>query len=178
MDDLFTMRDKILQSNNCTSNYQRMVMYLGLGMVLADSLIHQGDLVMGWRSCRCAQLSFRGRREEVRKSRRSTVTLHPGHVLQSGAGPAGHVPQQPQEGGNVGLVADLSLAWPLSLSAGGLPGQDDLLREEAGYGAGLLCHQQVELVTSAGAEIGKSVGMVLEVGDQAVQALGIEDRLD
>ena len=59
-----------------------------------------------------------------------------------------------------------------------MPGQDDLLREEAGYGAGLLCHQQVELVTSAGAEIGKSVGMVLEVGDQAVQALGIEDRLD
>jgi hypothetical protein len=60
-DDLITMRDKILQSNNCTSSYQRMVVYLG---------IHQVDLVMGWRSCRCAQLSFRGRREKVRKSRR------------------------------------------------------------------------------------------------------------
>ena len=36
----------------------------------------------------------------------------------------------------------------------------------------------IELVTSAGAEVGKSVGMVLEVGDQVVQALGIEDRLD
>jgi hypothetical protein len=36
----------------------------------------------------------------------------------------------------------------------------------------------IELVTSAWAMIGKSVGMVLEVGDQAVQALGIEDRLD
>jgi hypothetical protein len=46
MDDLITMRDKILQSNNCTSSYQRMVVYLG--MVLADRLIHQGDLVMGW----------------------------------------------------------------------------------------------------------------------------------
>ena len=62
------MRDKILQSNNCTSSYQRMVVYLGMG--LADRLIHQVDLVMGWRSCRCAQLSFRGRREKVRKSRR------------------------------------------------------------------------------------------------------------
>jgi hypothetical protein len=67
-DDLITMRDKILQSNNCTSSYQRMVVYLGMG--LADRLIHQVDLVMGWRSCRCAQLSFRGRRETVRKSRR------------------------------------------------------------------------------------------------------------
>ena len=36
----------------------------------------------------------------------------------------------------------------------------------------------IELVTSAGAEVGKSVGMVLEVGDQAVIAFGIEDRLD
>ena len=36
----------------------------------------------------------------------------------------------------------------------------------------------IELVTSAWAVIGKSVGMVLEVEDQAVQALGIEDRLD
>ena len=35
-----------------------------------------------------------------------------------------------------------------------------------------------ELVTSAEADIGKSVGMVLEVGDQAVQALGIVDSLD
>ena len=35
-----------------------------------------------------------------------------------------------------------------------------------------------ELVTSAEAEIGKSVGMVLEVGDQAVQALGIVDMMD
>ena len=35
-----------------------------------------------------------------------------------------------------------------------------------------------ELVTSAGAGIGKSVGMVSEVGDQDVQALGIVDRLD
>ena len=42
MDDLITMRDKILQSNNCTSSYQRMVVYMG--MVLADRLIHQGDL--------------------------------------------------------------------------------------------------------------------------------------
>ena len=45
MDDLITMRDKILLSNNCTSSYQRMVVYLG--MVLADRLILQGDLVMG-----------------------------------------------------------------------------------------------------------------------------------
>ena len=36
----------------------------------------------------------------------------------------------------------------------------------------------LELVTSAAAGVGKSVGMVLEVGDQVVQALGIEDRLD
>jgi hypothetical protein len=75
MDDLITMRDKILQSNNCTSSYQtRMVVYLG--MVLADRLIHQGVLVLGWRSCICAQLSFRGRREKVRKSRRCfSITL-------------------------------------------------------------------------------------------------------
>ena len=40
MDDLITMRDKILQSNNnCTSGYQRMVVYLG--MVLDDRLILQ-----------------------------------------------------------------------------------------------------------------------------------------
>ena len=36
----------------------------------------------------------------------------------------------------------------------------------------------IELVTSAGAEGGTSVGMVLEVGDQVVHAFGIEDRLD
>lgn len=35
----------------------------------------------------------------------------------------------------------------------------------------------IELVTSAGAEVCKNVGMVLEVGDQAVQALALEDRL-
>ena len=45
MDDLITITDQILQSNNCTSSYQRMVVYLG--MVLADRLILQGDLVMG-----------------------------------------------------------------------------------------------------------------------------------
>ena len=45
MDDPITMRDKILLSNNSTSSYQRMVVYLG--MVLADRLILQGDLVMG-----------------------------------------------------------------------------------------------------------------------------------
>ena len=48
--------------------------------------------------------------------------------------------QQSQEGDDVGVVAYLSMLRPLSLSAGGLPGQDDLLREEAGGGAGLLCH--------------------------------------
>ena len=31
----------------------------------------------------------------------------------------------------------------------------------------------IELVTSAGAEVGKSVGMVLEVGDEAIQTLGV-----
>jgi hypothetical protein len=45
MDDPITMRDKILLSNNCTSSYQRMVVYLGMAM--ADRLILQGDLVMG-----------------------------------------------------------------------------------------------------------------------------------
>ena len=60
MDDLITMRDKILQSNNCTSSYQRMVLYLG--MVLADRIIQQVDLVMGEDELRCAQLSFRERR--------------------------------------------------------------------------------------------------------------------
>ena len=45
MDNLIIMRDKILHYNNCTSSYQRMVVYLG--MVLADRLILQGDLVMG-----------------------------------------------------------------------------------------------------------------------------------
>ena len=40
MDDLITMRDNILQSNNCTSSYQRRVLS-------ADRLILQGDLVMG-----------------------------------------------------------------------------------------------------------------------------------
>ena len=36
----------------------------------------------------------------------------------------------------------------------------------------------IELVTSAGAEVGKSVGMVLEVEDQAVQALATQDSLE
>ena len=36
----------------------------------------------------------------------------------------------------------------------------------------------IELIPSAGAKVGKSVGMLLEVGDQAVQAFGIEDRLE
>ena len=45
MDDLIIMRDKIPQYNNCTSSYQRMVVYLGMAM--ADRLILQGDLVMG-----------------------------------------------------------------------------------------------------------------------------------
>ena len=61
-----------------------------------------------------------------------------------------------------------------------LPSQDDLLWEEAGDGAGLLCHQQVHRAghLSCGAEVGNSVGMVLKIGDQPVQVLGSEDRLD
>ena len=45
IDDLITMRDEILQSNNCASSYPRMVEYLGI--MLADRLIQQGYLVMG-----------------------------------------------------------------------------------------------------------------------------------
>ena len=45
MDDLIIMRDKIPQYNNCTSSYQRMVVYLG--SVLDDMMIQQGELVMG-----------------------------------------------------------------------------------------------------------------------------------
>ena len=40
MDDLIIMRDKIPQYNNCTSSYQRMVVYLG--SVLDDMMIQQG----------------------------------------------------------------------------------------------------------------------------------------
>jgi hypothetical protein len=36
----------------------------------------------------------------------------------------------------------------------------------------------IEKITSAGAEVRKTLGMVLEVGDQAVQGLGVDDRLD
>ena len=61
-------------------------------------------------------------------------------VLQPGAGPAGPVPQQSYEGDDVGEFDYLSMYRPPSKSASGLPGQDDLLREEAGGGAGLLCH--------------------------------------
>ena len=45
IDDLITMRDEILQSNNCTYSYPRMAEYLG--MMLADRLIQQGYQVMG-----------------------------------------------------------------------------------------------------------------------------------
>ena len=31
-------------------------------------------------------------------------TLHPGQVLQTGAGPAGHLPRKPEKGGDVGVV--------------------------------------------------------------------------
>ena len=54
---------------------------------------------------------------------------------------------------------------PLSKSAGGLPGQDDLIREEAGGTVGLAfsaTSKYIKLITSAGAEVGKSLGMVLE----------------
>ena len=44
MDNLIIMRDKILQYNNFTSSYQRMVVYLR--SVLDDRMIHQGYLVM------------------------------------------------------------------------------------------------------------------------------------
>ena len=48
-----------------------------------------------------------------------------------------------------------------------------ILREEAGDGA-----DNKELVTSAGAELRKSVVMVLQVGEQAVQALAAQDKLE
>ena len=38
--------------------------------------------------------------------------------------------------------------------------------------------KHIELDTSAGAEIGRSVWMVMEVGDQTVQAIGAEGSLD
>ena len=44
MDNLIIMRDKILQYNNFTSSYQRMVVYLR--SVLDDRMIQQGYLVM------------------------------------------------------------------------------------------------------------------------------------
>ena len=45
VDDLVSMRDKMLQSNTCSFKHQRMLVYLG--MVLADKLVVQGDLMMG-----------------------------------------------------------------------------------------------------------------------------------
>ena len=44
MDNLIIMRDKILQYNNFTSSYQRMVVYLR--SVFDDRMIQQGYLVM------------------------------------------------------------------------------------------------------------------------------------
>ena len=44
MDNLIIMRDKILQYNNFTFSYQRMVVYLR--SVLDDRMIQQGYLVM------------------------------------------------------------------------------------------------------------------------------------
>ena len=38
--------------------------------------------------------------------------------------------------------------------------------------------KHIELGTSAGAEIGRSVWMVMEVGDQTVQAIRVEGSLD
>ena len=38
--------------------------------------------------------------------------------------------------------------------------------------------KHIELDTSAGAEIGRSVWMVMGVGDQTVQAMGVEGSLD
>jgi hypothetical protein len=60
----------------------------------------------------------------------------------------------PMKERDVVMVADLSLTW----SAGGLPGQDDLLREEAGDGAGLLYHQQVYRAGSP--QLGLRLGIV------------------
>ena len=90
----------------------------------------------------------------------SSVTLHPVLLPQSGARPAGHVPQHPKAGDD-GRVA--------SSSAGGQPGQDDQLGEH-GDVAGLLCLQQVHIAGHL-----SSVVMVLEVGDQAVHALATQD---
>ena len=63
----------------------------------------------------------------------------------SDPGPGGHVPQQRQEGGDAVVAVGLSLA-----EAGRLPGQDHLLREEAGDGPGLILrplqvHRAVDL---------------------------------
>ena len=44
MDNLIIMRDKILQYNNFTSSYHRIVVYLR--SVLDDRMIQQGYLVM------------------------------------------------------------------------------------------------------------------------------------
>jgi hypothetical protein len=62
MDDLIIMRDKIPQYNNCTSSYQRMVVYLG--SVLDDMMIQQGELVMGEELQMCTALIQGGREKK------------------------------------------------------------------------------------------------------------------
>ena len=70
------------------------------------------------------------------------------------------------------------LEWLLTCPWHGLPGQDDLLREEAGDGAGLFyaISKYIELVTLAGAEVCKNVGMVLEGWRPGCPGLGIRGQ--
>ena len=62
MDDLIIMRDKILQYNNCTSSYQRMVVYLR--SVLDDRMIQQGYLVMGEEELQMCTALIQGGRDK------------------------------------------------------------------------------------------------------------------
>ena len=62
MDNLIIMRDKILQYNNCTSSYQRMVVYLR--SVLDDRMIQQGYLVMGEEELQMCTALIQGGRDK------------------------------------------------------------------------------------------------------------------
>jgi hypothetical protein len=83
----------------------------------------------------------------------------------------------------LGMSLNSPMKWLLTCPCHGLSPsqQQDCLAKMSKLVMGLALSaigKYIELVTSAEAEVGNSVGMVLEIGDQAVQVLGSEDRLD